>query len=100
MNIQVPGTDQTRSYSFSTGPGQDEVAFLVRNITHGVLMSPYLRDRAQVGDKIEFTGPLGSFFLREIKRPVLFLAGGTGLAPFLSMLDKIEHAAAPSTPST
>ena len=65
-------------------------AFLIRNTTHGVLTT-YLRDRAKPGDKIEFNGPLGSFYLREIKRPVLFLAGGTGLAPFLSMLDKIEQ---------
>ena len=64
-------------------------AFLVRNTSHGVLTT-YLRDRAKVGDKIEFNGPLGSFYLREIKRPALFLAGGTGLAPFLSMLHKIE----------
>ena len=34
-------------------------------------------------------GPAGSFYLRDIKRPLLFLAGGTGLAPFLSMLGKI-----------
>ena len=63
--------------------------FLIRNTSHGVLTT-YLRDRAKNGDRIEFNGPLGSFYLREIKRPVLFLAGGTGLAPFLSMLDKIE----------
>ena len=64
--------------------------FLIRNTTHGVLTT-YLRDRAKVGDEIEFNGPLGSFYLREIKRPALFLAGGTGLAPFLSMLHKIEE---------
>ena len=54
------------------------------------MLTTYLRDRAKNGDRIEFNGPLGSFYLREIKRPALFLAGGTGLAPFLSMLDKIE----------
>ncbi len=64
------------------------------------MLTTYLRDRAKVGDKIEFNGPLGSFYLREIKRPVLFLAGGTGLAPFLSMLHKIERAAGRSTRST
>ena len=90
MNVQVPGTDQTRSFSFSSGPGADEVGFLIRNTTYGVLTT-YLRDRAKVGDRIEFNGPLGSFYLRQIKRPVLFLAGGTGLAPFLSMLHKIEQ---------
>ena len=85
VNIQVPGTDQTRSFSFSSAPGADEAGFLIRNTPHGVLTT-YLRDRAKPGDAIEFNGPLGSFYLREIKRPVLFLAGGTGLAPFLSML--------------
>jgi benzoate/toluate 1,2-dioxygenase reductase subunit len=34
-----------------------------------------------------FSGPFGSFYLRAVTRPVLFLAGGTGIAPFLSMLD-------------
>ena len=38
---------------------------------------------------MEFIGPAGSFYLREIKRPLLFLAGGTGLAPFLSMLGRM-----------
>ena len=55
------------------------------------MLTTYLRDRAKTGDKIAFNGPLGSFYLRKIERPVLFLAGGTGLAPFLSMLHKIEQ---------
>lgn len=88
VNIVVPGTDQTRSYSFSSGPKADEVAFLLRNTPTGAL-STYLRERAKVGDRMEFTGPLGSFYLRDVKRPLLFLAGGTGLAPFLSMLEKL-----------
>ena len=52
-------------------------------------MSTYLREHAKAGTHIEFTGPSGVFYLREINRPVLFLAGGTGLAPFLSMLGKV-----------
>ena len=90
VNIKVPGTDQARSFSFSSGPTAAAAGFLIRNTSHGVLTT-YLRDRAKVGDEIEFNGPLGSFYLREIKRPALFLAGGTGLAPFLSMLHKIEE---------
>ncbi|SAK82306.1 oxidoreductase FAD/NAD(P)-binding subunit [Caballeronia catudaia] len=88
VNIRVPGTDQTRSYSFSSGPSQARLSFLVRNVRQG-MMSRWLREIAKVGDPIEFRGPLGSFYLRPIERPVLFLAGGTGLAPFLSMLDEI-----------
>jgi len=88
VNFTVPGTDQTRSYSFSAGLSGRELSFLVRNVPNG-LMSTYLREQAKVGDGIRFRGPMGSFYLRPIERPVLFLAGGTGLAPFLAMLERI-----------
>lgn len=89
VNIEVPGSGgQTRSYSFSSGPEVDIVSFLIR-ITDGGLMSTYMRDTAQVGDRINFTGPMGSFFLREPKRQSLLLAGGTGLAPLLAILEKL-----------
>ena len=87
-NVTVPGTDQVRSYSFSSAPGGKALSFLVRDIPDG-LMSSFLRDQAVPGSAVTVAGPAGSFYLRDIKRPVLFLAGGTGLAPFLSMLEKI-----------
>ncbi|MDI3420103.1 benzoate 1,2-dioxygenase electron transfer component BenC [Streptomyces luteolus] len=90
VNVTVPGTDQARSYSFSSGPHQQQASFLVR-ITDGGVMSGYLADRAQVGDLVEFTGPMGTFYLRELARPALLLAGGTGLAPLLSMLERLAQ---------
>jgi benzoate/toluate 1,2-dioxygenase reductase subunit len=90
VSVAVPGTDQRRSYSFSSPPGRETLSFLVRNIPPGV-MSTYLREKAVPGTPVEFIGPAGSFYLREIKRPLLLLAGGTGLAPFLSMLGKIAE---------
>lgn len=90
VNIAVPGTDQARSYSFSSGPAQRQISFLVRIVPDGV-MSGYLTERAKVGDRIEFTGPMGSFYLRELSRPSLLLAGGTGLAPLLSMLERMAQ---------
>lgn len=89
VNIQVPGTEDSRSYSFSNAPDTDELTFLVK-ITPGGVMSEYLTERATVGDEISFTGPNGSFFLREAERPVLLLAGGTGLAPILSILRRLR----------
>jgi benzoate/toluate 1,2-dioxygenase reductase component len=90
VNVTVPGTDQARSYSFSSGPAQGMTSFLVR-LTEGGAMSGYLAERAQVGDRMEFTGPMGSFYLRELTRPALLLAGGTGLAPLLSMLERMAQ---------
>ena len=87
-NISVPGSNQHRAYSYSSMPRDGQVSFLIRNVPGG-LMSGYLREQAKIGDSLTLAGPLGSFYLREIKRPVLMLAGGTGLAPFLAMLDKL-----------
>src|SRR5262249_55735058 len=81
----VPGSKETRSYSFSSAPNQSELAFLIRDVPDG-MMSTYMRQKANAGDFMMFTGPYGSFYLRPTVRPVLMLAGGTGLAPFLSML--------------
>jgi len=93
VNVEVPGSGQRRSYSFSSPPGADEAGFLVRNIPGG-LMTTFL-EGAQPGTPVTFTGPVGGFYLRDVKRPVLMLAGGTGLAPFLSMLDRLAETGSP-----
>jgi benzoate/toluate 1,2-dioxygenase reductase component len=90
VNIDVPGSGQHRSYSFSSAPGESKISFLIKKIPGGV-MSTWL-ESAQAGNKVELTGPLGSFYLRAVERPLLFLAGGTGLAPFLSMLEVLARA--------
>ncbi|HKR40685.1 MAG TPA: benzoate 1,2-dioxygenase electron transfer component BenC [Paraburkholderia sp.] len=90
VNIDVPGSGQHRSYSFSSAPGESKISFLIKKIPGGV-MSTWL-ESAQPGNKVELTGPLGSFYLRAVERPLLFLAGGTGLAPFLSMLEVLVRA--------
>jgi len=90
VNVSIPGTTQTRSYSFSSMPRDGVVQFLVRNVPGG-LMSSYLAERAKAGDVMTIAGPVGSFYLRDVSRPVLFLAGGTGLAPFLAMLEELQH---------
>ena len=89
VNIDVPGSGQHRSYSFSSAPGETNVRFLIKKIPGGT-MSTWL-ESARPGDRVEMTGPLGSFYLRAVQRPLLFLAGGTGLAPFLSMLEVLAR---------
>jgi benzoate/toluate 1,2-dioxygenase reductase subunit len=87
-NLQIPGSQAHRAYSFSSMPREGRVSFLLRNVPGGS-MSRYLSEQARVGDAIRFSAPLGAFYLRPIRRPLLLLAGGTGLAPFLAMLEKI-----------
>ncbi len=94
INIQVPGTTQQRAYSFSSLPISDEGRFLIRNVPGG-LMSQWLTQRGQPGDTVTLSGPMGSFYLRHGERPVLMLAGGTGLAPMLSMLETLAAQESP-----
>jgi benzoate/toluate 1,2-dioxygenase reductase subunit len=90
VNLGVPGSEQTRAYSFSSLQRDGEVSFLIRNVPGG-LMSSFLTGMAKAGDSMTLAGPLGSFYLRDIRRPLLLLAGGTGLAPFTAMLEKIAE---------
>lgn len=90
VNVGLPNTTETRSYSFSSKPGNRLTSFVVRNVPNGK-MSEFLSATAQAGDKMTFSGPFGSFYLRPVTRPVLMLAGGTGIAPFMSMLQVLEE---------
>jgi benzoate/toluate 1,2-dioxygenase reductase subunit len=89
VNIDVPGSGAPRSYSFTSAPGESRLGFLIKKQPGG-MMSNWLA-HAKPGDRLTFTGPMGSFYLRETQRPLLFLAGGTGLAPFLSMLEVLAQ---------
>lgn len=87
--LQIPGTDQWRAYSFANySAAEGYVRFLIRLLPSGV-MSDYLRYRCRVGDEITFEAPMGAFYLREVERPLLMVAGGTGLSAFLGMLEDL-----------
>src|SRR3981189_1061067 len=90
VNVTAPNETVTRPYSFNSAPGADVATFLIRNVPGGK-MSAYLAARAKTGDRLVLNGPFGSFYLRAPRRPIRFLAGGTGVGPILSML---EHLAA------
>lgn len=87
--IKVPDTEEWRAYSFATSTVKEgRLRFLIRLLPSGV-MSDYLRDRAKEGDAISIQAPLGAFYLREVQRPLLMVAGGTGLSAFLGMLEEL-----------
>lgn len=93
INVKVPGTDAVRSYSMATTAADlPRIELLIRLLPGGV-MSDWLENRAAVDDVVEIEGPFGSFFLKEkVKAPHVMIAGGTGLAPMLSMIDAIRAA--------
>jgi NAD(P)H-flavin reductase/2-polyprenyl-6-methoxyphenol hydroxylase-like FAD-dependent oxidoreductase len=88
--LRVPGTELWRNYSYAhPADGRTELEFLIRLLPDGV-MSNYLRERAKPGDEIALRCSKGNFYLRPIARPVILVAGGTGLSAILAMAHSLD----------
>lgn len=86
--LKAPGFDRGRAYSFASklgAGGSQELRFFVRKVPGGDFTT-WLFETAQVGDSVELNGPLGNFWLRRGISPLVCIAGGSGLAPIISML--------------
>ncbi|RDH80059.1 oxygenase [Mycolicibacterium moriokaense] len=88
--LQVPGTDAWRNYSYAhPADGRDEIEFIIRLLPSGI-MSDYLRERAEPGDRIALRCSKGGFYLRPVVRPLILVAGGTGLSAILAMAQSLD----------
>lgn len=92
MELAIPGTDIRRAYSLAnTGNWRGEMEFLIRLQPEGKF-STYLSQQAAVGHVLNVYGPNGAFGLHaDSFNPAIFVAGGTGLAPFLSILRRMAE---------
>ena len=75
-----------RPYSMAGLAGDGELEFHVRLVPEG-RVTGYIAHELKVGDAVRVSGPLGSAYLRlRHDGPMLCVAGGTGLAPILSIV--------------
>lgn len=75
-----------RPYSMAGLPSDEGLEFHVRRVPDG-LVSGYIAQELKVGDPVRVSGPLGTAYLRtKHEGPILCVAGGTGLAPVLSIV--------------
>src|SRR5713226_4232215 len=79
------GEEITRAYSISSPPGDNPRFALCLNRVQDGFMSNFLCDMKE-GQEIRCQGPFGDFILRPPSRDTIFIATGTGIAPFRSML--------------
>lgn len=94
VTLSIPSIDISRAYSLAnTSNWLGELVFLIRLQTHGQF-SHYLTETAKLGDVLLVDQAKGQFvFHAERLNPVIFIAGGTGVAPFLSMLTRMAELA-------
>ncbi|MBJ2149698.1 2Fe-2S iron-sulfur cluster-binding protein [Paracoccus sp. IB05] len=88
VDFTFPGIDDPRHFSMSNPEGQGEQVIHVRDLPGGA-MAEFLETRARPELAFSLRGPFGIFYLRRNPRPKLFVTGGTGLAPVLSMLSSL-----------
>ncbi len=90
MDVRLTAEDgyvAERSYSIASPPEEARLALTVERLDDGEV-SPYLVGELRVGDKLELRGPIGGYFVwrADDPRPLLLIAGGSGVVPLMAML--------------
>ncbi len=94
--LDPPETDaegNTRAFSIASAPFEDDlmIATRMRDTAFKRVLG-----KAELGLKVKIEGPSGSFTLsRKTEKPAVFLAGGIGITPFLSMIRQATHEQTP-----
>lgn len=91
LSMECGGVRTSRPYSIASPPtqaGYYEIA--VRAVPDG-FVSDYLLNMVKVGDTFDSSGPAGNFYYNPLfhGNDLVFLAGGSGITPFMSMLREV-----------
>jgi len=80
-----------RAYSISSDPADKSmIELIVRRVPDGICTT-YLFDYLAKGEKVKVNGPYGQFYLRDTAAPIIFIAGGSGIAPIKCMLHHMKN---------
>jgi ferredoxin-NADP reductase len=93
LAVEIGNIRTTRAYSISSPPhctGYYDVT--VRRVQDG-FVSNYLLDEVRIGDLLISSGPAGNFYHNPIVHgnELVFIAGGSGITPFMSMIREISQ---------
>jgi len=90
--LKVPGVSGERAYSMSNLPNEEGVwSFMIRRVPNGQ-GTKILFDSLKLNDEIEIDGPFGkAYFRSDSERNIVCVAGGSGLAPMLSIARAWSH---------
>lgn len=92
VEVEVPGAAGAapRAFSLANSPARDSMVELFVKRLPGGLFARYL-ESARPGSAIRLRGPLGALRVRPSYRKLIMIAGGSGLAPMLSMLTDLAQ---------
>ena len=83
--------DVYRAYSIASDPQEHHwIDLIIRRVPNGICTT-WCFDYLKEGDPVRFNGPYGDFRLSETNAPMVFVAGGSGMAPFVSILHTMRN---------
>lgn len=87
----APGeTEIFRNYSFANPPSDDGHVELIVRLVPGGVGSGWIFRELQAGSEVHFKGPFGRFAISSESCPMIWVAGGSGMSPFWSMLQHMR----------
>jgi Na+-transporting NADH:ubiquinone oxidoreductase subunit F len=82
----------SRAYSIASDPSDNHfIELIVRRVPNGICTT-WMFDYLKQGDPVQLTGPYGEFRMSDTQAPMIFIAGGSGMAPFVSILHQMKNA--------
>jgi ferredoxin-NADP reductase len=81
----IDGETLKRAYSLSSAEGQAP-SFTAKMVENG-RVSAHLQTRLRPGERYSVLGPSGEFILGHGAHPLLFVAGGSGITPVISLIE-------------
>ncbi len=75
-----------RAYSISSLPTNNQELEIIVRLVPGGVCTTFMHEYLQEGDELSLRGPFGEFYLHEGGDTLVFIAGGSGLAPIKSMV--------------
>jgi len=93
ITVEINGVRTSRPFSLVSSPNQLAYYELGVKRKEGGFVSIYLLDNLKIGDILEATEPLGNLYYNRVfhGKDLVFIAGGSGITPFISMLRDISE---------
>lgn len=81
----------SRAYSIASDPAKANIVDLIIRLVPNGICTTYCFEHLKEGDTMRMTGPYGDFRLTENESDMIFIAGGSGMAPFVSILHHMRN---------
>ena len=81
-----------RAYSVASDPARNNIIDLIIRLVPGGICTTYCFEYLKVGDEVKMNGPYGDFKLSETNDEMIWIAGGSGMAPFVNILYQMKNA--------